>query len=101
VKISTAGPVVAFLVMAGLCLLAVLWCRSHPDTTHFVAAKEYVEAVARQSCGPAHQDDGCVERLIATCRRTYGELCATFLLLSPSSMRSIEATEEAENSAPR
>ena len=86
-KISTAGPVVAFLVMAGLCLLAVLWCRSHPDTTHFVAAKEYVEAVARQSCGPAHQDDDCVERLIAQCRRTYGELCATFLLLSPSSMR--------------
>ena len=32
-KISTAGPVVAFLVMAGLCLLAVLWSRSHPDTT--------------------------------------------------------------------
>ena len=90
-KISTAGPVVAFLVMAGLGLLAVLWSRSHPDGTLVIAAKEYVEAVARLSCGPAHQSDGCVERLTATCRRTYGELCATFLLLSPSSMRSIEA----------
>ena len=98
-KISTAGPVVAFLVMAGLGLLAVLWSRSHPDGTLVIAAKEYVEAVARLSCGPANQSDGCVERLTATCRRTYGELCATFLLLSPSSMRSIEATEEAENSS--
>ena len=99
-KISTAGPVVAFLVMAGLGLLAVRWSRSHPEGTFVIAAKEYVKR-SLDCRGPAHQSDGCVERLTAICRRTYGELCATFLLLSPSSMRSIEATEEAENSAPR
>jgi hypothetical protein len=32
-----------------------------------------------------HQDDGFVERFIAPFHRTYGELCASFLLLNPCS----------------
>ena len=60
--------------------------RSASDATHRAVASEYIEVVSRLSCGTTHQNDGCVEGLIAACRERYGELYATFLLLSPSSM---------------
>src|SRR5438309_975515 len=83
---SAVRPLLGLLIVAGVCVLSVLWRQSHPDDERRVAAGEYVEAVARQSCGPRHQDDGCVEDLMAACRTEYGDLCATLLLMSPSAM---------------
>jgi hypothetical protein len=100
VNIAAARPFAAFLVLGGVCLLAVLSSRSVFDAPHRVAAKEYIEAVSRLSCGPAHQNDGCVEGLIAVCREHYGELCATFLLLSPSSLSEILANARRQRKSP-
>jgi hypothetical protein len=58
-------PLSAFLILGCICLLVVAVARGQFDPERRLAADAYVEAVARASCGPMHQDDGCADLLLA------------------------------------
>jgi hypothetical protein len=89
---SIIGPLSAALIVGCVCLLVVALVRARYDPERRLVADTYVEAVARATCGPMHQNDECVAQLVGGCRDAYGALCPTRLLMGGPSMKDLLPT---------
>ena len=81
---SAQRPIIAIAIVAGICLLGVIWVRWWPNAAIQAETERFIEAALRHAC--ADRSPGtlefydCPRDTIKRCREDYGNMCVTVLL---------------------